>query len=130
MKQTTLGSTDWALKSKVTRRGQVLNEMEAVVPWPRLLAVIEPHYPKAEEERPPHRCRGCCGSTSSSNGSICRTRRWRMLCTTAKRCVAFAGIDLTAELVPDETCRWSDPTPRPPSPDRQTSGAACCSPTA
>ena len=60
MKQTTLGSTDWALKSKVTRRAQFLNEMEAVVPWPRLLAVIELHYPKTEEERPPHRCRGCC----------------------------------------------------------------------
>lgn len=54
MKQTTLGSTNWTLKSKVTRRAQFLNEMEAVVPWPRLLAVIEPHYPKAEQGRPPH----------------------------------------------------------------------------
>ena len=43
MKQTTLGSTDWALKGKVTRQTQFLNEMEAVVPWPRLLAVREPH---------------------------------------------------------------------------------------
>ena len=41
MKQTTLGSTDWALKTKVTRRAQFLSEMEAVVPWARLLAVID-----------------------------------------------------------------------------------------
>ena len=45
MKQTTLGSTDWALKTKVTRRAQFLAEMETVVPWARLLAVIVPYYP-------------------------------------------------------------------------------------
>ena len=54
MKQTTLGSTGWALKTKVTRRAQFLTEMDSVVPWARLLAVIEPHYPKAVEGRPPH----------------------------------------------------------------------------
>ena len=54
MKQTTLGSTDWALKTKVTRRAQFQSEMEAVLPWARLLAVIEPHYPKAVQGRPPH----------------------------------------------------------------------------
>ena len=54
MKQTTLGSTDWALKSKVTRRAKFLAEMDAVVPWGRLLAVIEPHYSKAPQGRPPH----------------------------------------------------------------------------
>jgi hypothetical protein len=43
MKQTTLGSTDWALKTKVTRRSQFLTETDAVVSWARLLAVIEPH---------------------------------------------------------------------------------------
>jgi len=53
MKQTTLGSTDWALKTKVTRRAKFLAEMEAVIPWPRLHAVIEPHFPKAEQGRPP-----------------------------------------------------------------------------
>jgi hypothetical protein len=43
MKQTTLGSSEWALKSKVTRGAKFLAEMDAVVPWSRLLAVIEPH---------------------------------------------------------------------------------------
>jgi len=36
-----------AMKKKVTRREQFLAEMEAVVPWGRLLALTAPHYPKA-----------------------------------------------------------------------------------
>ena len=35
-----------AMKKKVTRREQFLAEMEVVVPWTRLLALIAPHYPK------------------------------------------------------------------------------------
>src|SRR6056297_1873111 len=44
-----------AMKKKVTRREQFLAEMYAVVPWSRLLALIEPHYPKAGSKggRPP-----------------------------------------------------------------------------
>ena len=36
-----------AMKKRVTRRAQFLAEMEAVVPWGRLLALIAPHDPKA-----------------------------------------------------------------------------------
>jgi transposase, IS5 family len=39
--------------SKKTRREQFLDEMEAVMPWAELLALIEPHYPKGENGRPP-----------------------------------------------------------------------------
>ena len=44
-----------AMKKKVTRREQFLAEMEAVVPWGRLLALIAPRYPKAglKGGRPP-----------------------------------------------------------------------------
>jgi len=35
-----------AMKKKVTQREQFLAEMEAVVPWGRLLSLIAPHYPK------------------------------------------------------------------------------------
>lgn len=44
-----------AMKKKQTRREKFLAEMEAVVPWGRLLALIEPHYPKAGPKggRPP-----------------------------------------------------------------------------
>ena len=47
MKQTTFASVAWEKKGKVTRRERFLAEMDAVIPWPRLLALIEPHYPKA-----------------------------------------------------------------------------------
>ena len=36
-----------AMKKKVTRREKFLGEMDAVVPWGRLLTLIEPHYPQA-----------------------------------------------------------------------------------
>jgi IS5 family transposase len=47
MKQTTFASAAWEKKGKVTRRERFLAEMDAVIPWARLLALIEPHYPKA-----------------------------------------------------------------------------------
>src|SRR5690349_5907046 len=51
-KQMTLATVGFALKTKVTRRARFLAEMDKVVPWARLLAVIEPHYPVAEQGRP------------------------------------------------------------------------------
>jgi len=33
----------WSAKSKVTRRERFLAEMDAVIPWARVLALIEPH---------------------------------------------------------------------------------------
>src|SRR6202453_2770603 len=39
--------------SKKTRRAEFLEEMEQVVPWGKLCALIEPHYPKAGNGRPP-----------------------------------------------------------------------------
>jgi IS5 family transposase len=54
MKQTTFASLAWNAKGRTTRRERFLAEMNAVVPWPRLLALIEPHYPKAGRPgRPP-----------------------------------------------------------------------------
>ena len=38
---------------KKTRRAEFLEEMEQVVPWEKLCALIEPHYPKAGNGRPP-----------------------------------------------------------------------------
>ena len=36
-----------AMKKKVTRREQFLAQLDAVVPWRRSQALIEPHDPKA-----------------------------------------------------------------------------------
>ena len=51
--QRTFAEVEWARKGKVTRREQFLAEMDAVIPWPTLLALIEPHYPKAGNGRQP-----------------------------------------------------------------------------
>lgn len=51
--QRTFASVAWNQKGKVTRRERFLAEMEAVIPWERLIALIEPHYPKAGNGRQP-----------------------------------------------------------------------------
>jgi hypothetical protein len=47
MQQTTFASVAWDKKGKITRRERFLADMGTVIPWSRLLALIEPHYPKA-----------------------------------------------------------------------------------
>src|SRR5277367_5599289 len=51
--QRTFASMAWKGKGKVTRRERFLAEMDAVIPWPQLVKVIEPHYPKAGRGRQP-----------------------------------------------------------------------------
>jgi len=51
--QRTFASMAWKGKGKVTRRERFLAEMDAVIPWPRLVRLIEPHYPKAGQGRQP-----------------------------------------------------------------------------
>ncbi|WP_240462219.1 IS5 family transposase [Burkholderia sp. Nafp2/4-1b] len=47
MKQKTFASLSYETKKRVTRREKFLMEMGTVVPWQRLIALIEPVYPKA-----------------------------------------------------------------------------------
>jgi IS5 family transposase len=52
--QRTFASMAWSQKGKVTRRERFLAEMDAVVPWARLVARIAPYYPKQDGPgRPP-----------------------------------------------------------------------------
>ena len=56
MKQQTLAmAADQTFENyrKATRRDEFLKTMEAIVPWVALCEVIEPHYPKAGNGRPP-----------------------------------------------------------------------------
>jgi|SRR5579884_2913308 len=53
MKQTTFAGTGFARYSKKTRRQEFLDEMDRVIPWQALCAVVEEHYPKGEFGRPP-----------------------------------------------------------------------------
>jgi IS5 family transposase len=94
-----------AMKKKQTRREKFLAEMEAVVPWTRLLALIEPHYPKAGPKggRPP--------MPLETMLRVYFLQQWyalsdpmaeEMLCDSdAMR--HFAGIELGDDRIPDET---------------------------
>jgi hypothetical protein len=54
MTQLSFSDAEHAGKRKQTRREVFLAEMEQVVPWKALLALIEPHYPKAGRGRHPY----------------------------------------------------------------------------
>lgn len=53
MKQLTLSTGGFDRYGKTTRRAAFLAEMDRVVPWSALCALIEPVYPKAGNGRPP-----------------------------------------------------------------------------
>lgn len=53
MKQMSLGSGGFERYGKTTKRAAFLAEMDKVVPWSQLCALIEPHYPKPGRGRPP-----------------------------------------------------------------------------
>jgi len=46
MDQLSFASLDFAAKKKRTKRDVFLSQMGVVVPWAKLEALIEPHYPK------------------------------------------------------------------------------------
>jgi hypothetical protein len=49
--QRTFAGLAWDGKKKRTRREQFLGEMNAVIPWAALLALVEPHYPTGKGGR-------------------------------------------------------------------------------
>ena len=78
MKQLSLAETGYLPKAgKQTRKAIFLAEMETVVPWSRLEALITPHYTKKGNGRPPmpsanHACHGPQWRSSASGDMICR----------------------------------------------------------
>jgi IS5 family transposase len=54
MSQLNFSDFEYAGKRKQTRRERFLAEMDQVVPWSGLLALIEPYYPKAGGGRKPY----------------------------------------------------------------------------
>ncbi len=94
-----------AMKKKVTRREQFLAERDAVVPWTRLLALIEPHYPKAGRRggRPP--------MPLETMLRVYFLQKWYALSDPmaeetlhdSEAMRRFAGIELGDDRIPDET---------------------------
>ena len=89
--------------TKKTRRAVFLEEMEQVVPWAKLCALIEPHYPKPGNGRRPKELEKML--------RIYFLQQWFNLADPAVEEALydsatlrqFAGIDLGGEPVPDET---------------------------
>ncbi len=101
--QTTFAQAEFAAKKKTTRREAFLARMEEVIPWGRLLAVIQPVYPKGERGRPP------IGLERMLR--VYFLQQWYALADEAledalydsQALQRFARIDLAAEGVPDAT---------------------------
>jgi IS5 family transposase len=54
MKQMTLAATRGFEKhNRATRKAEFLSRMEGLMPWAEFCSLIEPHYPKAGNGRPP-----------------------------------------------------------------------------
>ena len=103
-KQLSFASYEFAQKKRVTRREKFLAEMEQVVPWARLEALIEPKYPSA----------GRVGRQPVGVARMLRMyclQQWFGLSDEAVEDAIydsqsmrdFVGIDLARESVPDAT---------------------------
>jgi IS5 family transposase len=103
VKQKSFASLAWDSKKKVTRRERFLTEMGAVIPWERLLVLIEPHYPKGEIGRRP--------MPLATMLRIYFMQQWFNLSDPqaedglydSESMRRFAGLDLTDDAIPDET---------------------------
>lgn len=103
MKQISFSQAEHDGKRKQTRRDKFLAEMDLVVPWQRLIAVIEPVYPAGKRGRPP------IGLERMLRMYF--VQQWYTLADEALEDALydilslrnFVGIDLAVESVPDAT---------------------------
>jgi transposase, IS5 family len=104
-KQPALPSLDHAMKTKQTRRERFLAEMDAVVPWGRLLALIEPHYPKAGPKggRPPMPLETMLRVYFLQNWYALSDPMAEETLYDSEAMRRFAGIELGDDRIPDET---------------------------
>lgn len=102
--QRSFSDLEYAAKKKVTRRDRFLSEIDAVTPWPALIAEVEPYYPRGDNRgRPPiglarmlrmYIAQQCFGlSDEGIEDAIYDSQAVR----------AFIGIDLNREAAPDAT---------------------------
>jgi IS5 family transposase len=103
MKQLSFSDAEYGGKRKRTRREVFLAEMQLAVPWSRLEALIEPHYPKAGGGRRPY--------PLATMLRIHCLQQWYGLSDPAMEeelyeiasMRQFAGLSLARGTVPDET---------------------------
>jgi IS5 family transposase len=103
-KQPALPRLSHMMKKKVTRREAFLAEMEAVVPWTRLLSLIEPHYPKAGPQggRPPMPLETMLRVHFLQNWYALSDPMAEESLYDSEAMRRFAGIELRDDRIPDE----------------------------
>jgi len=103
LKQQSFSSLEQAHKKKLTKREVFLDEMDAVVPWAPLEALISPHYTKPRKGRPQ--------MPLSVMLRIYFLQQWYGLSDPGAEEALydmhsmrdFAGLDLARDAIPDET---------------------------
>lgn len=101
--QRTFAGLAWDAKKKLTRRERFLREMDAVIPWAALTALIAPHYPVAGRGRRP--------MPLATMLRIYFLQQWFDLSDPAAEDALydseamrrFVGVELSEEAIPDET---------------------------
>lgn len=101
--QRTFAGLAWSEKKKVTRREQFLAEMNQVIPWMELVALVAPHYPTAGQGRPPMPLERML--------RVYFLQQWFELSDPAaedglydsESMRRFAGVELSDDAVPDES---------------------------
>lgn len=103
MKQISFASATYDNKKVMTKRERFLTEMDTIIPWPRLLKLIEPCYPKKGKGRPP--------MPMESMLRIYFLQQWYSLSDPAaeealydiESMRRFAQLELVVDALPDET---------------------------
>jgi hypothetical protein len=104
-KQPAFPSLRDAMMKKQTRRELFLADMDAVVPWTRLLALIEPHYPKIgpKDGRPPMPLKTMLRVYFLQNWYALSDPMAEETLYDCEAMRRFAGIELGDDRIPDET---------------------------
>jgi len=101
--QTSFAQSEYARKKKTTRREKFLAQMEQVVPWARLVAVIAPHYPSGKRGRPPVGIERMLRLYFLAQWYALADEALEDALYDSQALRSFAGIDLGGEEVPDAT---------------------------
>ncbi len=101
--QRTLASVAYDAKRKVTSRERFLGEMDAVIPWARLIALILPHYPTAGNGRRPLPLETMLRVYFLQQWFDLSDPKAEDMLYDSESMRRFARIDLGEDTVPDET---------------------------
>ena len=101
--QTSFAQAEYAGKKKQTRRERFLGEMEGLVPWARLVALIAPFYPKGERGRPPMGVEKMLRMYFLQQWYALADEALEDALYDSQALRTFVGIELGGEAVPDAT---------------------------